>query len=102
MELLTNEKLKPYSLVPGKLENTDIEMQVRNISGMFSDICFKKALDCSLISYFHTFIQILPSNSKSVKVKSQLLGLFIDSHTDSVTVLYVSFICCSRHVRLLH
>lgn len=33
MELLTNEKLKPSSLVPGKMEKTDIEMQVRTISG---------------------------------------------------------------------
>lgn len=31
MELLPTEKLKPNSLVPGKMEKTDIEMQVRHI-----------------------------------------------------------------------
>lgn len=32
MELLTSGKLKPYSLVAGKMEKTDIEMQVRPVS----------------------------------------------------------------------
>ncbi|XP_029684059.1 valacyclovir hydrolase [Takifugu rubripes] len=45
MELLTNEKLKPYSLVPGKMERTDIEMQM------------------------------LPSNSKSVKASWKIAPL---------------------------
>lgn len=36
MEPLANEELKPCNLVPGKMEETEIEMQVRSMSGMLT------------------------------------------------------------------
>lgn len=102
MEPLANEELKPCNLVPGKMEETEIEMQVRNMSGMLtcSNVFFKKA--CSLLSCCLTFIQILPydrvADNKSVKVKSQQFSLFVNSNRNAFTI-FVCFICCVQKGR---
>lgn len=73
-EPLTHAEL--CSLVPGKTEETEIEMQVRNAPGVLMG---HEKLDSGLLFCFLTFVQMFPSHrvtgKASVKVKPQPLSV---------------------------
>lgn len=73
-EPLTHAEL--CSLVPGKTEETEIEMQVGNAPGVLMG---HEKLDSGLLFCFLTFIQMFPSHrvtgKESVKVKPQPISI---------------------------